>query len=183
MLRTLFLLALTVAAGTAIAQSRSPYAGQQTREIKALSDQEISDYLAGKGMGLAKAAELNGYPGPAHVLESAQALHLSAEQEARTRDLFNRMQKESIALGKELVDKERQLDQAFASKTVTPESLSASLSAIGELQAKIRQTHLVTHLAESEILNPDQVALYNELRGYGASRSPHAHHLDKHPSD
>ena len=45
-----------------------PYAGQQTRTIKALSDQEVSDYVEGRGMGSSKAAELNHYPGPAHVL-------------------------------------------------------------------------------------------------------------------
>ena len=36
-----------------------PYAGQQTRTIKALSDQEVSDYVEGRGMGSSKAAELN----------------------------------------------------------------------------------------------------------------------------
>jgi len=46
-----------------------PYAGMQTRSIKALSDQQIADLKAGRGMGLALPAELNGYPGPIHVLE------------------------------------------------------------------------------------------------------------------
>jgi hypothetical protein len=32
------------------------------RSIKALSDQQVSDLRAGRGMGLALAAELNGYP-------------------------------------------------------------------------------------------------------------------------
>ena len=41
-----------------------PYAGQQTRAIKALSDDDIAALRAGEGMGMAKAAELNGYPGP-----------------------------------------------------------------------------------------------------------------------
>src|SRR5262245_34850176 len=36
----------------------TPYAGQQAREIKALSSEEIESYLSGSGMGLAKAAEL-----------------------------------------------------------------------------------------------------------------------------
>ena len=46
----------------------------QTRSIKALSDQQIADLGAGRGMGLALAAELNGYPGPSHVLELADKL-------------------------------------------------------------------------------------------------------------
>ena len=53
---------------TPIAAPVSPYAGEEAREIKALSTAETKSYLSGEGMGLAKAAELNGYPGPSHVL-------------------------------------------------------------------------------------------------------------------
>jgi hypothetical protein len=70
------------------ANSQSPYASQESREIKSLSPQEASDLLAGKGMGFAKAAELNGYPGPAHVLELAAQLQLTPEQKTRTETLF-----------------------------------------------------------------------------------------------
>jgi hypothetical protein len=45
----------------------SPYAGEQGRAIKALSQKEVSDLLDGAGMGYAKAAELNRYPGPMHT--------------------------------------------------------------------------------------------------------------------
>ena len=58
----------------------SPYAGEQSRSIKSLSQQDVADYMAGKGMGCAKAAELNGYPGPAHVLELADQLALTPSQ-------------------------------------------------------------------------------------------------------
>jgi hypothetical protein len=67
--------ALTVVAsilmmiGNAAAQSAGPYAGMQARPIKALSAEQIADLKAGRGMSLALAAELNGYPGPRHVLE------------------------------------------------------------------------------------------------------------------
>jgi hypothetical protein len=64
--------------GTSLAQS--PYAGMQTRPIKALSAEQVADLKAGRGMGLAMAAELNGYPGPAHVLELADKLDLSDQQ-------------------------------------------------------------------------------------------------------
>ena len=40
-------------------------------DIKSLSQDDQSALLAGRGMGLARPAELNGYPGPAHVLELA----------------------------------------------------------------------------------------------------------------
>jgi hypothetical protein len=55
-------------------EALSPYTGQERREIKALSNEEIDRYLSGDGMGLAKAAELNHYPGPRHVLELADQL-------------------------------------------------------------------------------------------------------------
>src|SRR6187402_2754729 len=58
----------------------SPYAGQQSHEIKALSEQELRDLLAGAGMGMAKAAELNRHPGPMHALELAGPLALTAQQ-------------------------------------------------------------------------------------------------------
>src|SRR5438046_1193857 len=85
----------------------SSYAGEERREIKSLSPQEVDDYLAGKGMGLAKAAELNGYPGPAHVLELADELNLTAEQRRKTQALFKDMQEKAIAAGKALIEEER----------------------------------------------------------------------------
>jgi hypothetical protein len=66
--------AFTLMPLSASAQSQSPYVGQELRQIKALSPQEISDFLSGKGLGLAKAAELNGYPGPARTIQPASRL-------------------------------------------------------------------------------------------------------------
>ena len=63
----------------------SPYAGEETREIKSLSQTDVDELLRGGGWGLAKAAELNGMPGPSHVLDMASELSLSAEQVERTR--------------------------------------------------------------------------------------------------
>jgi len=158
------------------ADPASPYAGQEQREIKSLSPQQINDYLAGKGMGLAKAAELNGYPGPAHVLELAGPLALSAGQKARTEELFRGMEKKAVGLGRALIDEERKLDKLFASRTVTPETLNASLERIGAFQAQLRQAHLEAHLAQAEILSATQIAKYVELRGYGG----HTHDGQSH---
>ena len=47
---------------TASAQAPQHYAGLQERPIRALSEQQIADLKAGRGIGLALAAELNGYP-------------------------------------------------------------------------------------------------------------------------
>ena len=56
------LAAVVLVAIATAASARSPYAGMQTRPIKSLSDQQIADLKAGRGMGLALPAELNGYP-------------------------------------------------------------------------------------------------------------------------
>src|SRR5262245_58595568 len=127
MLRNALLGAAALLVTFGSAYSQSPYAGQESREIKALSPKEVSDLLAGKGMGLALAAELNGYPGPAHVLELAAQLQLTPEQKLRTEALFKRMQAGAMSVGRQLVDEERALDQQFASKSVTPTSLQSSV--------------------------------------------------------
>ena len=147
----------------------SPYVGQEARDIKALSTEEVNAYLSGKGMGLAKAAELNGYPGPAHVLELASQLSLTPAQRARTEALFASMESKAVSLGRALVDEERRLDQLFATKSVTAEELTRSLGAIAALQAKLRGAHLEAHLVQAEILTPEQSALYLWLRGYGSA--------------
>ncbi len=99
----LFSAALTLAAGTSFAQSPQPYAGMQARPLKALSSEELADLKAGRGMGLALAGELNGYPGPKHVLELARELILTEAQRARTQELFDAMKAEAVPLGQQLI--------------------------------------------------------------------------------
>ena len=85
------LVVIVASAASATAQTTSPYAGQQQRTIKALSDQEIGDLLEGRGMGLAKAGELNSYPGPLHVMQLAEQLELADPQRAATNLLYSKM--------------------------------------------------------------------------------------------
>jgi Spy/CpxP family protein refolding chaperone len=163
-----------------VAFAQSPYAGMQTRSIKALSEQQIADLKAGRGMGLALPAELNGYPGPAHVLELSDQLGLSAEQKARIQSLFDSMKAEAVPLGERLLEQEAALDQQFASRSVTPESLKAVTAAIGVTQGELRDTHLKYHLQTAQILTPDQMQRYSALRGYGSTvptQHQHQHNM------
>src|SRR5215471_12162434 len=109
------IIALTtvLSCGAALAHSQ-PYAGMQARAIKTLSDQQIADLRTGRGMGLALAAELNGYPGPSHVLEFADKLELSADQRARVQTLFDSMKAEAVPIGAKLVEREADLDKQLA---------------------------------------------------------------------
>lgn len=170
------LAALVVSASAA--SPASPYTDQVSRDIKALSATEISDLLAGKGRGYAKAAELNGYPGPAHVLELADELQLSPEQHAETQLIFNRMAESARQLGANLVSAERRLDSAFRSHRITPESLPRMLEEIGDLDSDLRSIHLLAHLEQTRVLTPDQVSLYGALRGYGDDAGDLQHQHD-----
>jgi Spy/CpxP family protein refolding chaperone len=156
--------------------AQTPYAGMQGRSIKALSDQQIADLNAGRGMGLALAAELNGYPGPSHVLELADKLNLTADQRANMQRLFDAMKDEAMPLGSKLIEQEAELDRQFASRTVTPESLKASTAAVAATQGILRETHLKYHLSTGSILTPAQMTKYSELRGYGSGHKRHHHH-------
>ena len=77
----------------------SPYDGEEQRGIKSMSADEIEALSRGEGMGFAKAAELNQYPGPKHVLELANELELSTEQQEQTSQLFAAMQADAVDLG------------------------------------------------------------------------------------
>ncbi|MDH5547563.1 MAG: hypothetical protein OEZ43_18430 [Gammaproteobacteria bacterium] len=166
---------LLTIASFALADSTSPYVGQEQREIKALSPQEVEGYLTGKGLGYAKAAELNHYPGPKHVLEIAQDLALTEMQITQTQAIFDEMQTKAVDLGKQLVDKEKSLDQLFANGAIDAKQLNTLVSAIGELQAKIRYVHLQAHLKQKTVLNQHQIHRYDQIRGYGAQGSGHEH--------
>jgi Spy/CpxP family protein refolding chaperone len=175
---TLALAALLAAASPAAAQP-SPYAGHTERDIKALSPEQVDDLLHGRGMGLALAAELNGYPGPKHVLELAGELGLSDEQRAAVGSVQDAMQGEAVELGRRTIDAERRLDALFAGGEATSETLRAALDELGDLQAALRHAHLDAHLATKALLTEAQARRYDELRGY-ADGGHGEHHPQRH---
>jgi Spy/CpxP family protein refolding chaperone len=171
-----WILAVSLAALPAAAQTpTSPYAGQERREIAALSAEDIAAYLAGEGMGLAKAAELNHYPGPKHVLELSAQLGLSEEQRIRTQAAFDSMHREAVDLGVQIVEKERALDALFRERRATFEEVEAVASELGRLQGLLRAAHLRAHLEMKPILSREQIAKYVELRGYGPGHAREEH--------
>ena len=125
---------------------------------------------------MAKAAELNGYPGPKHVLDLAQQLRLTDVQRRDVQAIFDRMSAVAKPLGGELIAQEQALDRLFAKGDITPARLVAATAAIGELQGRLRAVHLSAHLETRALLSPAQIALYEQLRGYGHSPAPVQHH-------
>jgi Spy/CpxP family protein refolding chaperone len=169
-------IALLGVAPAAWPQTHQPYAGMQARPVKALSDQQIADLKAGRGMGLALAAELNGYPGPMHVLELASPLGLSDDQRAKVAGLFDAMKREAVPLGERLIAAETALDRQFAGRTITASSLGEATRDIASLQGELRLAHLKYHLATLELLTPEQATRYSTLRGYGSGQHTPGHH-------
>ena len=147
----------------------SPYAGQQGRAIKGLSQDDMAELRRGGGWGLAKAAELNGMPGPAHLLELKHEIALSAGQVSAIEAIFERMRADAIAEGERLIARERTLEQAFQTRAVTEQSLRRMLDEIGASRSALRYIHLAAHLQVSALLSAEQVARYNALRGYAGN--------------
>lgn len=181
---------LALAAGAyATTTTQTPYAGQQARAIKALPDDDVRALLAGAGMGFAKAAELNSYPGPMHALELADALGLDARQREALQALMGRHKAEARALGADVVRLERELDALFAERRATAEAVERKTAEIGAAQARLRAAHLTTHVAAAALLTQAQIERYDALRGYrntgnadGASTGGNApaHHHRRH---
>ena len=158
--------------------AQSPYRGQEARPIKALSSDEIGDYLAGAGLGYAKAAELNGYPGPRHVLDLASELDLTAEQKAMTQAIWQRMNDAAVPLGQVIVDREAELDKLFATRQIDDKRLAALTDEIGALDGRLRAVHLKAHLELTALLSRHQIVTYDRLRGYAGGGGHGGHGAD-----
>jgi phage shock protein A len=117
-------------------------------------------------MGIARAAELNRYPGPMHVLEHADALAVSPRQRASLTDLMSRHKQEARALGAEVVRLERELDALFAGRSATAAGVDALLAQIAAAQARVRGSHLKTHIETAALMTTAQIERYAQLRGY-----------------
>ena len=144
----------------------SPYAGQENRTIKSLSAEDLAELKRGGGWGLARAAELNGMPGPAHLLELKDRIPLTADQVTAIAAIFEDMRAAAIAEGERLISREAALETAFRNRSATDRSLQELLSEIGQARMALRYVHLAAHLKTLPLLAHDQIARYNILRGY-----------------
>jgi hypothetical protein len=147
----------------------SPYAGQELRDIKSLSDDDIQSLQNGTGEafgGMAKLAELNGYPGPRHVLDMASELQLTDRQRMEIELIYQNMSNKAKSIGAAIIDIEQDMDGAFANKTITEEDLKLMLDKSADLYGQLRFVHLSAHLNTIQMLTIEQVQMYNTMRGY-----------------
>ena len=178
--RPALLLAIALSASMAPAMAQrdvpvSPYVGEEIRQIKALAPERIEGLLAGKGLGYARAAELNGIPGPMHVLELADALELSPQQRSATQALYTQVLDQARPLGAQLVEAEAALDALLRSGRADADQVLVQLQRIAGIEARLRHVHLAAHLAQEPLLTPAQVQTYSALRGYHGPAPAHGH--------
>lgn len=158
----------------------SPYISQLSSSVRGLSPQEVDDLLNGRGAGFARTAELNSYPGPRHVLDLQQELDLSADQIRQVEAVFQQMEAQAQQTGREIVERESRFNQGFANKTITEADLQAQTQELAQLYGRLRAIHLQAHLQITPLLSAQQIAEYNELRGYTNPVSPNEHQHQGH---
>ncbi|MGR3514869.1 MAG: Spy/CpxP family protein refolding chaperone [Paracoccaceae bacterium] len=160
---------LIASAGPTLSEpNHQPYKGFEAREIASLSGDDLDQLTIGAGWGLALPAELNGFPGPRHVLELASELGLTPDQERHVTRIFDDMQNEAISAGGRLIEAERQLDMAFRSGSIDQQKLRHLVKTAEGARSELRIVHLSRHLDMLDILSAAQVAKYAVLRGYTA---------------
>ena len=147
-------------------QPTSPYTGLLDSPIRGLSMEEISDLESGAGAGFARAAELNGYPGPRHILDLQSELELSKDQFTQIQTRYDEMNGDARQLGTEILQMESDLELAFRNQTIDEDFLDTQIAALADKYGELRLLHLRTHLEAIDLLTPHQLVLCNQLRGY-----------------
>lgn len=156
----------------AIAQSDThdaeitPYAGLQSRTIKSLSETDLEELRRGGGWGFALPAELNGKPGPAHLLELQDELGLSKDQVKKIEAIHSEMREQAIVVGERFIEAEAALSEAFAGDQLDLAELNKLVEVAEAASAELRLVHLSRHLQTTPLLSADQIQQYNILRGY-----------------
>ena len=120
----------------------------------------------GEGMGLARAAELNSFPGPRHLLDLRGELDLNDGQIARIKVIHAEMKKQAIAKGEDILQAERHLANLFASGHPSATEVSRITEHLGIMRGQLQAVHLVAHIKSARQLTTQQIKNYDRLRGY-----------------
>lgn len=173
---TTIIIVILINASMAFADNNCPSSALKEKiEVKTIAKETLEGYLSGKGMGLSNAAELNHYPGPRHVLETADKLFLSKEQSEKTEELYKKMLNDAVQLGRMIVEKEKLLDELFVNQPLDETEVRLIVMEIAALNGELRLVHLNAHMKMKEILSQKQIDEYDRLRGYSETRTGHSH--------
>ncbi|MDQ3695504.1 MAG: hypothetical protein M3464_18075 [Chloroflexota bacterium] len=146
----------------------SPYADRYdpAAPIRALTPEEIGQIERGEGAGFALPAELNGVPGPSHVLTMADELGLSSVQHTQVQAIFDEMRAAVIPAGARYLAAQQVLEADFRASTLTETDLPGRIADVFGREGELVAAHLLAHLQTAQMLTPAQIADYNRLRGY-----------------
>ena len=137
---------------------------QSQEQPKPAVPPDRDELLKGAGMDLAAIADLNNYPGPKHVLDLKSELRLTRDQVKKTEALDKVVSSSAVAKGGEIVQAEEELNQLFEAGTVSEKVMRSKLEQIGKLRADLRFIHLQAHLRMRQILTPEQIKMYTEMK-------------------
>src|SRR5262245_65908219 len=151
----LSLVSLLAVASAAEDPRTAPYRHQTQSSLRGFSEAEVAELRAGTGMGLARAAELNSYPGPRHILDAIHAgrLQASPTQVRQLQEIFDEMRSDARRIGAQILSEEEQLETAFRTTTIAEHDLRARLAQIASLKGEFRVTHLRAPLLAKAVLN------------------------------
>ena len=148
--------------------TRSPYADVYDPDapIRALTAELVEQIRQGQGASLALPAELNGLPGPRHVLDLADQLDLSPDQQTQVQHVYDRYLADAVPAGERYLAAAQALEEGLRSRAISEEELSALVAEASRLEGELVTIHLTAHLRTAGVLTPEQIATYNQLRGY-----------------
>lgn len=155
-----------VPAGAQHAHTASHYAHARSAEVPSLSPDEVRELREGEGMGLARAAELNHFPGPKHLLDLAPDLGLGTAQVERIQAIFDKMKADAVVKGEAILTAELHLSDLFASGDPPTGMVRRMTGHIGTLRGDLQAVHLLAHIEAARELTAEQIEAYDRLRGY-----------------
>ena len=148
------------------AHEPSSHAHSRGTEVSSLTDEEVRALRHGEGMGLARAAELNHFPGPRHLLELASELGLGDDQIHRIRAIHDQMKSQAVAKGEDIIMAESHLADLFASGEPSAREMERITGHLGAMRGQLQAIHLLAHIEATRELSAVQVSEYDRLRGY-----------------
>ncbi len=137
--------------------------------IISLSSVEVDAYLTGKDLGFDRLAEANHFPHPKRVLQMKNTLGLNAAQKKQATMLYRLMRKHAIQAGREIVQKEKELDELFQQPDIDLKAVKSLVMEIAALKGKVRFTHLKAHVIQKEYLSSEQIIKYNNMAEFDPS--------------
>ncbi|MDE0028191.1 MAG: hypothetical protein OXU42_02145 [Deltaproteobacteria bacterium] len=144
----------------------SPYAHTQSAEFATLTPDEVRELRNGDGMGLARAAELNSFPGPRHLLDLKADLDLTREQVVRIEAIHAKMKTSAVAKGEAILQAESHLANLFAAGRPTAAETTRMTEHLGIMRGQLQAIHLLAHIESTRELTAKQIERYDRLRGY-----------------